>query len=73
MPQVNVIKPFIYQEPGAKAQQIAKGDQLLSEGCAEHARKSGAVEGPAAAVVTSGAEEPAPEAGEQARPAKSRK
>lgn len=73
MPQVNVSKPFIYQEPGAKAQQIAKGDQLLSEGCAAHARKIGAVEEPAAAAAPSGAEEPAPEAGEQTRPAKPRK
>ncbi|OWP50269.1 hypothetical protein [Pseudomonas nitroreducens] len=73
MPQVNVIKPFIYQEPGAKAKQIDKGDQLLSEGCAEHARKIGAVEAPAAAAATSGAEEPAPEAGDQSRPAKPRK
>lgn len=73
MPQVNVSKPFIYQEPGAKPKQIAKGDQLLSEGCAEHARKIGAVEESAAAAESSGVEEPALEAGEQSRPAKPRK
>ncbi|WP_416311167.1 hypothetical protein [Pseudomonas sp. W03] len=79
MPEVNVIKPFAYQEPGAKARVVEVGKQPLSEACAAHARSIGALEKepePAAvAPATEGisAEEPAAEVAHEERSAKPRK
>ena len=73
MLRFNVIKPFVYQEPGSNARVVEAGEQPLSRACVEHARKIGALREPEIAAVAPQGEEPTPGAADQSRPAKPRK
>ncbi|WP_371369957.1 hypothetical protein ACA097_09535 [Pseudomonas sp. QL9] len=50
MPEVTTTKPFAFRE-GGESRIVEAGEQCLSQACAEHAQRIGAVAEPASAVV----------------------